>query len=98
MVLPRFLLPTNNTTSLSLASASSISLSNNQNSIWLALKDTLHLVNKIPQQMKFFFYLIKKLFKFLIGIMNLNYEYDGYLQRVVKNIITNYTMKYQLVS
>jgi len=29
--------------------------------------------------------------------MNLNYEYDGYIQRVVKNIITNFTMKYQMV-
>lgn len=54
-----------------------IATSNNQNSILMSLKDTLH--------------------TFLSGIKNLNYEYDGYLQRVLQNIIASYSMKFQMV-
>ncbi|CAF0881111.1 unnamed protein product [Brachionus calyciflorus] len=58
-------------------SASNVTHANNQNSILISLKDTLHL--------------------FLIGISRLNYEYDGYLQRVLQSIINNFTMKFQMM-
>ncbi len=32
-----------------------------------------------------------------MGISQLNYEYDGYLQRVLQNIISNYSLKFQTV-
>lgn len=60
MVIPRFLQPNTSNTGrndikvtpsnqlpLSVTTASSITHSNNQNSVWLSLKDTLHLVRKM---------------------------------------------------
>ncbi len=76
-----------------------LSQANNQNSLLISLKDTLHHV-------KSFFFALSALnkqeatsflFKFLMGISQLNYEYDGYLQRVLQYIVSNYSLKFQTV-
>lgn len=37
------------------------------------------------------------LYLFLTGISKLNYEYDGYLQRVLQSIVANFSMKFQML-
>ncbi|RNA43492.1 MMS22-like [Brachionus plicatilis] len=76
-IIDRLVLPVgSNKTTNSKLNPNSLYVANNQNSILISLKDSLHL--------------------FLIGISQLNYEYDGYLQRVLQSIIANFTMKFQM--
>jgi hypothetical protein len=88
---------TNNNGTSKPLSNNNIVQANNQNSIFISLKDTLHLVMKLRYFWRFFSLFKIIFFQFLTGISQLNYEYDGYLQRVLQTIIVNFSIKFQMV-
>ena len=97
MILPYGTSKNNTSSSSNKVTSSNVSHANNLNSILMSLKDTLHLVINLFINFKFNFFNKFNFFKFLIGISNLNYDYDGYLQRILQTIISNFLMKFQMV-